>query len=437
MRHKFMIFAAALAAVRAGGVISADEQFWDFKVQSTYLSQYKPAMRSLYSGDNSLRAHREKGYTYTTTAYLGVRPWPGAEFYYNYEAVQGLGFSNVQGLGGITNGEIQKVASRQVTFYRPRAYLKQTFGLGGEKQPVESDQNQLAGQVDKRRFVFTAGNLAVTDLFDRVEYAGDPRTQFMNWGHLTYNSFDFAADSRGYTYGVAGELFWDDWVLRAGRFLQPRESNGLRLNFQWRKSYGDNAEIEHAHTLFGLPGKLRLLAYRNVAEMGSFADAIVFQAVNTAPTPAVSNVRRRQAKVGFGVSIEQRVADGVGVFARLGRHDGKTETYAYAEVDHSFSAGTEVSGRHWGRANDTLGVAYMQNNLSQSHRTYLAAGGLGFFIGDGALNYAPEHVFETYYSAAVQKAFWISLGYQRIQNPAYNRDRGPVNVMSVRFHTEF
>ncbi|MDE2415908.1 MAG: carbohydrate porin, partial [Comamonadaceae bacterium] len=314
---------------------------------------------------------------------------------------------------------------------------RQTWGQGGGQQAVESGPNQLAGSVDRRRFVLTAGNLAVTDLFDNNAYNHDPRTQFLNWSVMNHGSYDFAADARGYSWGIVGEWYMDDWVLRAGRFIQPDLPNQQPLDLRIFQHYGDQIELEHAHVLGGQPGKLRLLAFRNRTRMSRYQDALDL-AARTGAVPSIDDVRTGvQTKIGVGLNLEQALSDDVGLFARANWADGKTETYAYTEIDHSLSGGVLVRGQAWGRGQDSLGLAMARNGLSRAHRSYLANGGMGFFIGDGRLNYRQEAVFEAFYNLQLAKAAWVTLDWQHIRNPAYNADRGPVNVISARLHTDF
>ncbi|KWR85477.1 carbohydrate porin [Cupriavidus sp. IDO] len=404
--------------------------------QTTYVWQRKPAFGAAYSGDNSLGPQRDKSYSWTATLDLGVRLWQGAEFHFNPEAVQGVPFSGLHGLGGATNGELAKVSGPNPTVFRARAFLRQTWGLGGGEEPVEAEFNQFATTVDKRRVVLTAGNVPVLDIFNAVEYAHDPRTQFLNWSFLTHGSFDYPADARGYNWGIALEYYYDDWAVRIGRFLQPIESNGLALDTRFMEHYGDMIELERRYLLAGQEGKARLLLWRNKAKMGAFRDAIAFGNANGA-TPAVADVRREHAKVGVGLSFEQKVGEDLGLFVRADWADDKTETYAFTEIGRSFSFGGILSGQRWGRPQDALGVGVAVNMLGSAHRDYLAAGGLGAFLGDGALNYGQERILEVFYSFQPVKHLWISPDFQYIQNPGYNRDRGPVKFYGVRFHAEF
>lgn len=404
--------------------------------QATYIWQRKPSFGAAYSGANSLTPERAKSYSFTATLDLGARLWRGAEFHFNPEATQGVPFSELHGLGGPANGELAKVSSTNPVFYRARAFVRQTWGLGGGTEQVDADFNQLAGSVDKRRVVLTAGNFGVLDIFDQNEFGSDPRTQFMNWSFLTHGSFDYPADARGYDWGVALEYIGDSWSVRLGRFLQPVESNGLELDTRMFEHYGDILEFEKRYKLAGKPGVARLMLWRNKARMGAFSDALQFGAAN-GTTPDVADVREEHAKIGVGLSLMQRVNDSLGVFARANMSDDKTETYAFTEIGRQVAAGGVLNGNAWGRPNDVLGLGMSVNMLGSRHQAYLAAGGQGAFLGDGALKYGPEQIVEVFYSFQPVKYLSISPDFQYIRNPGYNRDRGPAKFYGVRLHAEF
>ena len=410
------------------------------KFQITYNWQKHPAFNSSYAGLNSMSGAADKMYTFSLTAHLGTRLWPGGELYFNPEIASGVPFTeNLIGLGGFTNGEITRAAGTNPKAYRQRLFVRQTWNQGGGNEKLESDFNQMAGTVDKNRIVLTLGNFTTLDVFDDNTYAKDPRTQFMNWGNWTYSSWDYAADSRGFGWGFALEFYQGDWVYRLGRMTGPKEPNGLPVDFNLLKHYGDQFEIERAHTLNNQPGKVRLLYYRNRAVLASFDEATAYLLANI-PTnkQTIFNVRNGEKfKHGLGLNIEQALNDQVGVFFRGMKSDGKTETYAFTEVDSSLSAGVLIKGNNWGRAQDTIGLSLMANYLSPERRRFLELGGISFFIGDGQLQYKPETIFEGFYNWNVAKGFWLTGDYQRIQNPAYNASRGPVNVFAVRMHAEF
>ncbi|MGN8089023.1 carbohydrate porin [Ralstonia sp. 22086] len=436
MAHAADVPASAVDVPRiASGEL--DDRF-GFHGQTTYVWQRKPAFNAAYSGGNSLGAASAKSYSFTATLDLGMRLWKGAEFHFNPEVAQGVAFSELHGLGGLPNGELAKTAGTNPTLYRARTFLRQTWGLGGDTEKVDADFNQFANVVDKRRVVLTAGNFAVPDVFDAVSYAQDPRTQFLNWSFMAHPSFDYPADARGYNWGVALEYVDSEngWAVRAGRFLQPEQSNGLPLDTRFLKHYGDILELEKRYTLFGQEGTARLLGWRNQARMGRFDDAMALGAA-TGAAPDVGLVRKAHAKLGVGISFEQKAGDNLGLFARLNCSDDKTETYAFTEAGRSVSFGGLLKGAAWRRANDVLGVAVAVNMLGPDHRAYLAAGGSGAFLGDGGLNYGHERVLELFYSLQVTKVLAISPDFQLIQNPGYNRDRGAAKFVGVRVHAEF
>ncbi len=415
------------------------------KYQITYNQQAHPSFKNGVTSNpvNTLGASADKMYTFSTTAHWGMRTWSGGEVYFNPEIASGVPFSsNLVGLGGFTNGEITRAAGTVPTLYRQRLFLRQTWNQGGGTQQVESDFNQMAGSVDKNRFVLTAGNFSTLDVFDDNAYAKDPRTQFMNWGNWTYSSFDYAADARGFGWGFAGEWYQGDWVLRLGRMTGPKEPNGLAVDFQIGKHYGDQVEIEHAHMMGEHPGKIRVLAWRNKANVASFNDASSYYALNQNKAgfnpQTILQVRNGdKIKYGLGINLEQEIDPTLGFFMRAMKTDGRTETYAFTEADDSFSSGFLIKGERWGRGEDTLGVSWMRNFLSKDRRNYLAKGGISFFIGDGSLDYQPEDIFEGFYSFGLYKNTWLTADYQYINHPAYNASRGPVNVYALRLHAEF
>ena len=423
------------------------------RYQLTYNWQHHEAFRAAYSGANSLSPARERMYTFSTTAHWGFRPWQDGELYFNPEVTSGIPFSgNLVGLGGFTNGEITRAGGSTPKLYRQRLFVRQTWNHGGAQEQIESDFNQMAGWVDKNRFVLTAGNFSTLDVFDDNAYAKDPRTQFMNWGNWTYAAYDYAADARGFGWGFAGEWYQDNWVLRFGRMTGPKDPNGLPVDFAIGKHYGDQVELERGHLLADQPGKVRVLAWRNRAQVARFDDATQWVnqwklanpgAVQTAPDALIAVRGGEKIKYGLGVNVEQAINPSVGFFLRAMKADGRTETYAFTEADGSLSTGLVLKGGLWGRADDVVGGAWMRNTLSQDRRTFLAAGGVSYFIGDAssqattALRYQPEQILEVFYSFQLARGTWLTTDYQRIQNPAYNADRGPVNVYALRFHAEF
>ena len=404
--------------------------------QSTYIWQKKPAMAAAYTlpNANSLQPGSETGYTLSATVFLGARLWKNAEVFINPEVIQAVNISDLHGLGGMSNSENQKGGREIPTLYMARAFIRQTFSLGGQPVAIDAAQNQFASEVGSRRLVLTAGLMSLIDVFDANPYAHDGRTQFINWALLSHGAFDFAADTRGYTWGIAAEYFHQAWSFRFGRYLVPKESNGMELDFNLFAHYGDNVEVMHGHSLRGLAGQIRVVGFRNYERMGAFAEAADSAAGGT---PIMASVRRNQAKYGVGLAVEQAFHRDGGFFLHGSWNDGRTEAYSFAEIERSLAAGATMKGQRWHRPGDAVGAAWVMNGLSSEHRRYLALGGLGFLIGDGQLlRYMPEQILEAYYAAEASRGLWVTFDFQHIANPAYNADRGPVNFLSVRLHLE-
>ena len=402
----------------------------EMHAQSTYLHQQKPSFASPYEGVKSLGGGRAASYSFTATMYLAARVNGNLELYLNPELTQGVPFSQLQGVAGFSNGELARTSGPDPALYTARMFLRRTWNLGGDFEEQASGQNQVKTRYAAERFVLTAGVVSVLDVFDAVDYSRDARTQFMNWSSLTYGAWDYPADSRGYTRGIAGEYIAPLYSLRAGRFALPRESNGLTLDWRMGRHYGDVAEAELPFKLAGRDAALRLMAFRNRAVMGSFDDAVAANA----RAPDLATVRKLQSKSGIGAGVQAEIAESIGAYARAAWNDGKTETFAFTEIDRSFAAGVLAKGSRWSRPDDSAGGALYLNGLGRAHRDDLAAGGEGFFLGDGRLNYASEKIVELFYSLHLGARVWLSGGYQRIANPGYNQDRGPANFFGLRLH---
>jgi hypothetical protein len=414
--------------------------------QTTYINQRYNNFKSSYSGQNSLDSLKSMSYTWSGTLFFGARIAPNTDVYFNPEVVSGVPFSDLAGLGGFTNGEATKANGAQAKFYSARAFARHTINQEGDKVVLENEANQITQTVSSNRVVLTGGQFSTLDIFDDSRYAKDPRIQFMNWGNMTYLAYDYAADARGYSWGLAGEWYLDNWVMRASRMLAPKSPNGRDLNWQIFNAYGDQVEVERQHNIAELPGKVSVLAYRNQMILARFQDATNY--INQDPatrqgSQAINNVRSsNQIKTGIGLNAEQALTKDLGIYGRAFTSDGHTETMSFTEADNSISVGMGINGTQWKRPDDTIGISMMQNGLSSYRRSYLQAGGVSYFIGDYAgpsqtISYSPERIGEIYYNATVIKNVLAGLNFQHIINPAYNSARGPVNILSFRIHAEF
>jgi high affinity Mn2+ porin len=412
---------------------------WNVHAQTTFLPQTYPSFRSPYAGPDSLPGHAQTQATWTTTAFLGVRLWQGGEFYFNPELAQGFGLNGTLGIAGFPNGEAQKAGAAEPKIRAQRYYLKQTFGLGGELEDVPDAANQLPGKRDIDRITLIVGRFAVGDFFDNNAYAHDPRADFMNWAMWSSVAYDFPADLPGYTRGAVVELNRKDWAVRAGVFEVPNGPNSDVLIING-KNFGSVVELEERYAPFDQPGKLRIGLFANDGNTANYNQALAIVGADPALdiNAVVTGIRQANLKYGFYLNAEQQIVKDVGLFARLSWNDGQSEILSFTDVDRSVSGGLSIKGSFWGRPSDTVGIGGAVNGLSDAHRDFLAAGGIGLLIGDGQLtNYRPEQIFETYYAYSVNPHFTVTADYQLITNPAYNADRGPVSVFSARLHGEF
>ncbi len=406
-----------------------------FHFQQTIITQYKPPFNAPYSGMNSLSPLTETQTSITTTFFGAMRLWKGAEAHVDPELSGGSGLSQTLGVAGFPNGETFRVGGVQNKIYIARMYFKQTFEWGKERDTIAPDADVLGGTRSKRYFFFAVGKYNMGDFFDQNSFSHDPRMQFMNWALMDNAAWDYPANTRGYVLGTYAELGQPTWTLRFAFTLNVTQANSSTWDRNVGKANTQTLEFEKRYKIKGQNGTVRLLGFLNNGKFGNYEQAI-------AQNPTAPNVDTTQTygrhKYGFGVNAEQYLSKDFGVFAKASWNDGNTQTWFFTEIDRSLTFGAVLKGSTWKRAEDDMGLGFIDNGLSNPHRQYLAAGGYGFIIGDGRLNYGHEMIMEFYYKLnAYQKKFYITPDYQFIVNPAYNKDRGPVNVFSLRAHIEF
>ena len=415
----------------------AEIENWAVHAQSTMTWLLQPGFRSPYQGPQSLNASANARETVDATLYLGLRPWQGAEIWINPEGDQGFGLSNTFGVAGYPSGEAYKIGKEDPYFEMQRAFLRQTIDLGGETQKIDADLNQLAGTQTANRLVVTLGKFSVVDVFDTNKYAHDPRNDFLNWSIIDNGAFDYAANSWGYTYGASAEWYQDWWTIRTGLFYLSTEPNAANISPGFFRQAQWVEELEERHNLWDQPGKLKFLYWLMWGDLGTYPAALgLAQATGT--TPSTADVRSFRTKYGLGLNLEQQLTSDLGAFVRAGWTEPNVEEDAFTDIDESLSAGLSLQGVRWGRPDDTVGLAGVVNRISHEGKLYFAAGGLGGIIGDGQLPDAgPEQIVEAYYSVPVFSFAHVTADYQFINNPAYNRQRGPVSVFGIRTHVEF
>ena len=415
-----------------------DSAKWTLHFQQTVIQQWHNDLSPRYAGPHSLAARENAKLSLTTTVFLGRRLWKGAAVYFNPEIAGGSGLSGATGIGGAPNGETFRIGDPSPQVYLARLYLRQLWALGTATEDDEDDNNQLKGSRPARYLALNVGKFSIADYFDQNSYSHDPRTQFFNWSLMSAGGWDYPANVRGYTVGAVLEYVQPGLALRAGISSMPTDANGPTLDFHYDKAQALTVELTKSYAMRGHVGTVRVLGFRNQAAMGSYQ-----LATRVAPldTPDVTMARAdRRTKYGFVVNAEQEISKEVGIFGRFSYNDGRNETWAFTEIDRSLSLGLTSTGARWKRPTDRLGVAAVANGLSPEHRAYLAAGGSGFILGDGRLDYGLEYIGEVYYSIDFPRYHAaLSPDYQLIFNPGYNTSRlpGPVHVVALRVHVEF
>jgi high affinity Mn2+ porin len=430
----------------AASTESTQPQSWNFHAQTTETVQGFPAFSAQYFGPNSLSSGGEVRETASLDMFGGLRLWNGAEAHVDGLAWQGFGLDNTVGVEDFPSGEAYKAGTPTPDFSFARLFIRQTIGLGGDQEDVADDQLTLAGRQDVSRITFTIGRFTPTDMFDANSYANNPATQFMNWAFINNVAWDYPADSIGFTTGFSAELNQPNWSLRYGFFQMPSVSNSWTVedagaltypsmspasDGEFWKSWSMATEFERRYNAGSHPGVVRLDAWLNQAHMGSYQDAL------SIPGTDITQTRAYRYKYGFGLNWEQEIAPNVGVFSRLGWNDGHEEAWTYTDINYSGSLGVSVKGESWHRPDDTWGLAGVISAISDANREFLEAGGTGILDGDGALNYGYEKVVETYYDIAVWQTLHFALDYQFVDDPSFNRDRGPVSVFAARLHWQF
>lgn len=422
------------------------EELYSFHGVSTSAVQGYPAFDARYSGKNSFRRHGQTRSGTTSDLFLGMRLWEGAGAYVNPEVNQGFGLENTVGAASYVNAMTTRVGSAAPYLRLQRFFVRQTIGLGGDQQSdrslggasemLEATAGQIARKVDRDRFTFTVGKYSVQDIFDDNIYAHDPTTDFLNYAFTTLGTFDYAADAWGYSVGATAELKKDRWTVRSGVFQLSQIPGRSKLDPVLFHQIMGVVEVEGRYELLGQPGTLKFLAFCDNGLFGRF-DQVNAYAVETKTIPDMSQFRARRQKNGVGMNLAQQLWPSVGLFLRAGVNDGRYETIDYTDINRTVAGGLVFSGDLWGRENDKIGIAASISGISGSFIRYLQLGGLGAFIGDGALTYAPEKNMEVFYNWSVFDWLQTTLDYQYFANPGFNEARGPMNLFALRVRAAF
>jgi high affinity Mn2+ porin len=392
--------------------------------QATLTGQGVFPFTAPYTGPNSLDPNGQIKDTFSFDIADSFRPWGGGELYFDGLVWQGYGLSNTEGMAAFPNGEAYRVGTTPPDAVIARAYFRQSVNLGGD--------SKSASPQAPRRLIFTVGHFAATDVFDQNAYANDSRTQFMNWAFVNNLTWDYPANTLGITNGISAELDWGAWAARAGIFQVSEVANGIRMDWNIAHAWSAAGELQRNFSFAGHHGAVRLLAWKERAHMGSY------QEVLSDPKDIAQNgFLEYRTKYGFGINAEQEISKDLGVFMRLGWSNGRTQVWEFTDADRTASLGVSLKGDAWYRPGDTVGIAAVVDGISAVHQQFLARGGLGITVGDGALDYGSERVGEAYYDWNIVKHLWLTLDYQLALNPGYNHARGPANILATRLHWEF
>jgi len=423
---------------------SARRSPWSVHFQLTVINQKHTAFKSAYQGMNSLADTVEPGATsITTTIFAGRKLWKRAAVYFDPELSGGRGLSDALGVAGALNGETYRIGDPSPVVTVARAYLQQTIPLGHDDSiQVRDDANQVAGNVPSSRITVTAGKFSMSDFYDRNSYSHDPRSQFLNWSLMSNGAWDYPANTKGYTMGLVVELTRPEWALRLSSVAVPRIANHSEMEYVFGKAHAETAEFEQQLHIGRRSGILRLLLSHTASRAPSYKEGMT--ALTDHDTTLLQVISGNALatsygghKTGIGLNLEQPLSATTGLFARAGWNDGKDATWAFTEIDQTIQGGLSINGTRWKRPQDNAGMAAVINGISAGHRAFLKAGGYGFIIGDGRLDYGYEEVLEAYYNARLFDKAWATVDYQFVNHPAYNKDRGPVHVFAIRGHIEF
>jgi carbohydrate-selective porin OprB len=414
-----------------------NSRFW-LSGQANFIFQTHPGFPAKYSGEHSLSPNYEKATSRVMTLYAGVRLNPTTELLVDIEEAGGAALTQGFGLAGNADLDIVRNPSLSKAPYLGRALFHKVFALSGDKVENQRSFLSLFEELPRRRLEFRFGKFSMPDFFDINSVGSDTHFQFINWTTDNNGAWDYAADTRGYTVGFTLDFEDRNWGVRFGEALMPKVANGIDLVWKPWQAHAENYEFEWRRGLIPKKaGVIRLLAYTNYANMGIYRHQVIKAAAADTTPDITDHPWHITQKYGFGVNIEQNLSRYLTAFTRFGWNDGRTESFAYTEVEQTFAGGVGASGAWWHRKQDRAGIAFISNAIKKDHQNYLAAGGLGFLLGDGHLNYGRENILESYYTVHLWRGIYVAPGVQHINNPGYNRDRGPVVVPSFRLHVEF
>src|SRR5712692_148119 len=319
---------------------------WWLSGQINVIFQWHPSFHAPYTGPQSLPPDAEHAASRVLTLYTGAQLTPSTEFLFDLESAGGRGIGDAFGLAGITNLDVVRNPSLGSKPYVARVMLHQIIPLSHERVAAARGPFSLARDVPVRRLELLLGKFGIADFFDLNAVGSDSHLQFLNWVVDNNGGYDYAADTRGYTFGAILEYQDRGWGLRFAEALMPTVANGIDFEWNLRRAHAENIELELRRSL--VPHReatLRLLSYINHANMGDYRVAVNdFLAGRTAVPDITAHPRRTTTKYGFGVNLDQALNPWLTVFGRFGWNEGRHESFAYTEVNQGFALGAGLNG---------------------------------------------------------------------------------------------
>ncbi len=416
--------------------------------QANIIFQAHAPFHSAYEGTNSFLSRGEYKTSMIGTLYtafeLNPKPRFATDLIFDLETAGGRGDSEALGIAGFTNLDVVRNPSLGSKPYLARYEVHQVIGLSDKNVEVSRSSFSLQPALPERRVEMWVGRMSLPDLLDQNPVGTDSHLQFLNWSIDNTGSWDYAANTRGYTDALVLEYTDHDFTGRYAIAAMPTVANGIDLDYAFHRASGQNFEVEmrggpgtHFDQL-GRKGAVRLEGFVNHANLGDYRQQNILFARGVTATPDITaHPLQTTAKYGLSANFDQEISNNGRVWGQFGWNEGQHESYAYTEIDQTMAFGGDYQMRRFGRADDKVGLTYVTNAIKRDHQWYLAHGGLGFLLGDGKLNYAREDIVEAYYNYHYKRGIYFALDEQFVEHPGYNRDRGPAMVESVRMHVDF
>ncbi len=217
--------------------LADQDSFWNrfwISAQANFIRQQHPAFDAKYSGPNSFLPDKEHATSRVETLYTGFQITKQLEILADIESAGGAGLSNALGIAGFTNVDVVRNPTLGEDPYVARVMLHYTIPLSKETTEATRNPLSLASTVPVRRLELRVGKMSTVDFFDLNSVGSDSHLQFMNWAIVNNGAYDYAADTRGYTYGLVAEYYDKSWAARFGEMLMPTVANGITARLEHR-----------------------------------------------------------------------------------------------------------------------------------------------------------------------------------------------------------